>query len=94
MQKHFLFVSSFEHVNFAINKKYSKKHYDNPNYCLVRPMCEVHSIASPIQRLCLFFTCCLSKIKKSSEQPESTSCKTISKLRNKSQIITICKIVE
>jgi len=24
MQKHFLFVSSFEHVNFAINRKYSK----------------------------------------------------------------------
>jgi hypothetical protein len=33
MQKNNLFVSSFEHVNFAINKKYSKKHYDNPNYC-------------------------------------------------------------
>jgi len=32
MQKHFWFVSSFEHVNFAINEKYSKKHYDNPNY--------------------------------------------------------------
>jgi hypothetical protein len=32
MQKHFLFVSSFEHVNFAINEKYSIKHYDNPNY--------------------------------------------------------------
>jgi hypothetical protein len=25
-------VSSFEHVNFAINGKYSKKNYDNPNY--------------------------------------------------------------
>jgi hypothetical protein len=25
-------VSSFEHVNFAINGKYSKKIYDNPNY--------------------------------------------------------------
>ncbi len=25
MQKHFLFVSSFEHVNFEINEKYSKK---------------------------------------------------------------------
>ncbi len=25
MQKHFWFVSSFEHVNFASNKKYSKK---------------------------------------------------------------------
>jgi len=25
-------VSSFEHVNFAINGKYSKKHCDNPNY--------------------------------------------------------------
>jgi len=24
MQKHFWFVSSFEHVNFAINEKYSK----------------------------------------------------------------------
>jgi hypothetical protein len=32
MQKHFLFLSSFEHENFAINAKYSKKHYDNPNY--------------------------------------------------------------
>jgi hypothetical protein len=26
------FVSSFEHVNFAINERYSKKNYDNPNY--------------------------------------------------------------
>jgi hypothetical protein len=26
------FVSSFEHINFAINEKYSKKIYDNPNY--------------------------------------------------------------
>jgi len=25
-------VSSFEHVNITINKKYSKKFYDNPNY--------------------------------------------------------------
>jgi len=32
MQKHFLFVSSFEHVNFTIIEKYFKKHYDNPNY--------------------------------------------------------------
>jgi hypothetical protein len=32
MQKHFLFVSNFEHVNFVINEKYSKKLYDNPNY--------------------------------------------------------------
>jgi len=32
MQKHFWFVSSFEHVKFAINEKYSKKHCDNPNY--------------------------------------------------------------
>jgi len=32
MQKYFLFLSSFEHENFAINGKYSKKHYDNPNY--------------------------------------------------------------
>jgi hypothetical protein len=32
MQKHFWFVSSFEHVKFAINKIYSKKNYDNPNY--------------------------------------------------------------
>jgi phosphorylcholine metabolism protein LicD len=31
MQKHFLFLSSFEHVNFTINEKYFKKHYDNPN---------------------------------------------------------------
>jgi hypothetical protein len=26
-------VSSFEHVKFAINGKYSKKIYNNPNYC-------------------------------------------------------------
>jgi hypothetical protein len=32
MQKHFLFVSSFEHINFAINGKYSKTNYDNSNY--------------------------------------------------------------
>ncbi len=32
MQKHFWFVSSFEHVNFAINGKYSQKIYDNPKY--------------------------------------------------------------
>jgi hypothetical protein len=32
MQKHFLFLSSFEHVNFVTTRKYSKKHYDNPNY--------------------------------------------------------------
>jgi hypothetical protein len=25
-------VSSFEHVKFAINGKYSKNNYDNPNY--------------------------------------------------------------
>jgi hypothetical protein len=32
MQKHFKFVSSFEHVKFAINEKYSKNNYNNPNY--------------------------------------------------------------
>jgi hypothetical protein len=32
MQKYFWFVSSFEHAKFAINEKYSKKNYDNPNY--------------------------------------------------------------
>jgi hypothetical protein len=32
MQKHFLFVSNFEHVNFVINEKYSQKNYDYPNY--------------------------------------------------------------
>jgi len=26
------FVLSFEHVNFATNGKYFKKHYDNKNY--------------------------------------------------------------
>jgi hypothetical protein len=25
-------VSSFDHAKFAINEKYSKKTYDNPNY--------------------------------------------------------------
>jgi len=28
----FWFLSSFEHVKFVINEKYSKKNYDNPNY--------------------------------------------------------------
>ncbi len=32
MQKHFWFVSSFDHANFTINGKYSKKANDNPNY--------------------------------------------------------------
>ncbi len=32
MQKHFLFVSIFEHLNFTINEKYFQKNYDNPNY--------------------------------------------------------------
>jgi hypothetical protein len=32
MPKHFLFVLIFEHRNFAINGKYSKFFYDNPNY--------------------------------------------------------------
>ncbi len=32
MQTHFWFVSSFEHINFAINGEYSKNVYDNPNY--------------------------------------------------------------
>jgi hypothetical protein len=32
MQNHFRFVSRFEHVKFAINGKYSKNIYDNPNH--------------------------------------------------------------
>jgi len=32
MQKHFWFVSNFEHVNFAINGTYFQKNYGNPNY--------------------------------------------------------------
>ncbi len=28
------FVSSFEHVNFAINGRYSKRNYNNSNYCV------------------------------------------------------------
>jgi hypothetical protein len=32
MQKHFWFVSNFEHVNFAINRKYFKKKKRLPNY--------------------------------------------------------------
>jgi hypothetical protein len=32
MQKHFWYVSSFEHINLEINEKYSKTNYDNPNY--------------------------------------------------------------
>jgi hypothetical protein len=32
MQFFFWFVSIFEHVNFAINWKYSKNIYDNSNY--------------------------------------------------------------
>jgi hypothetical protein len=32
MQKHFGFMSSFEHIKFAINEKYSKNIYANSNY--------------------------------------------------------------
>jgi hypothetical protein len=32
MQIFFWFVSSFEHVKFAINEKYFPKNFDNPNY--------------------------------------------------------------
>jgi hypothetical protein len=32
MQKHFWFVSNFEHIKFAINEKYSTNFYGNPNY--------------------------------------------------------------
>jgi len=32
MLNHFLFVLIFDHINFAINGKYSKNFYDNPNY--------------------------------------------------------------
>jgi len=32
MQNQFIFVSSFEHVNFEIDEKYSKNIYDNLNY--------------------------------------------------------------
>jgi hypothetical protein len=32
MQKHFGFTSSFEHIKFAINEKYSKNIYVNSNY--------------------------------------------------------------
>ncbi len=46
-------------------------------------MCEVCSTASPIQKSCLFFTCCQKREKKSSQQFEPTLCKIISKLGNK-----------
>jgi hypothetical protein len=32
VKKKLSFVSSFEHINFAINEKHSKNIYDNPNY--------------------------------------------------------------
>jgi hypothetical protein len=54
MQKHFLFVSSFEHVNFAINKKYSNFFYDNPNYYYIFQtyknvvLRSVHSLGWPL----------------------------------------------
>jgi hypothetical protein len=32
MQKHFSFVSNFEHVNFVINETCFNKIYDNPNH--------------------------------------------------------------
>ncbi len=32
MQKHFSFVSNFEHVKFLINGKYSQSNYNNSNY--------------------------------------------------------------
>jgi hypothetical protein len=33
MQKHFLFVSNFDHINFAINGKYSKKLWQSKLLC-------------------------------------------------------------
>jgi len=42
MQKHFLFMSNFEHVKFAINGKYSKKIYDNPNYYISLMIFQTH----------------------------------------------------
>jgi hypothetical protein len=33
MQKHFLFLSNFEHVNFAINQKYSKRLWQSKLLC-------------------------------------------------------------
>jgi hypothetical protein len=35
-------VLSLEHVNFAINKKYSQKNYDNPNYYASLVIFETH----------------------------------------------------
>ncbi len=32
MQKHYLYASSFERINFAINEKYSQKIYENSSY--------------------------------------------------------------
>jgi hypothetical protein len=47
-------------------------------------MCEVHSIVSPIQKMCLFFTCCPRKEKTFSQQFEPTLYNAIGRLGNKS----------
>jgi hypothetical protein len=36
---------NIEHVNFAINKKYSKKLYDNRNYFVSHVICQTYKNA-------------------------------------------------
>jgi hypothetical protein len=52
--KHFLFVSSFEHVNFAINEKYFKKVNDNPNYYVSLMIFQAHKNAISTKDFNLF----------------------------------------
>jgi len=57
MQKHFLFVSSFEHVNLAIDGKYSKKNYDNPKYYACSFTCDFSNIQK-----CSYKECPLTRV--------------------------------
>jgi hypothetical protein len=54
MQVHFLFVSSFEHVNFVIDGKYSKKNYDNLNYYASNFICDFSNIQNYSYKECPF----------------------------------------
>jgi len=46
MQKDFLFMLNFEHVNFAINGKYSQIFFGNPNYYVSLVIFQTYKIAT------------------------------------------------
>ncbi len=59
MQKKNWFVSNFGHVNFAINAKYSKNNYDNPNYYVSLVIFQTYknAVLRSVHSLGLFWLC-------------------------------------